>query len=385
VVAGHCLSLVCPKPGCEHKLSLEAKLLDNPTVVTGASGHLGANLVRRLVADERLVRAVLLPDDPAPALAGLDIERVPGNVLDEQSLREAFRGAATVFHLAGIISIEGGYGGKVAAVNVGGVHNAVEAALAEGVNRFVHCSSIHAFDPLPSRRAVDERRARPLNGGRAAYDRSKAAGEVELRKAARRGLDAVTINPTGVIGPYDFQPSRMGQVLLMIRAGRLPVLPDGGFNWVDVRDVVEALLLGETKGRFGESYIAAGHWQSMRDLAEMAAAVTGARVPPVIPMGIARFGAPLVGFVDHRLGRAPLFTSESVRALRTYRHVDHAKATRVLGYMPRPTSDTIEDIYRWFAEAGVIEEVRAPRLGVGAFLRAWWGSVGRKRARRQSV
>ncbi|GBE21070.1 MAG TPA: NAD-dependent epimerase/dehydratase family protein [Actinobacteria bacterium] len=359
--------------------------MNNLAVVTGASGHLGANLVRRLIADERPVRVVLLPDDPAPALAGLDIERVAGDVLDEQSLRRAFRGAATVFHLAGIISIEGGYGGKVVAVNVGGVRNAAEAALAERVDRFVHCSSIHAFDPLPLRRAVDERRARPLNGGRAAYDRSKAAGEVELHKVVERGLDAVTINPTGVIGPYDFQPSRMGRVLLMMRAGRLPVLPDGGFNWVDVRDVAEALLLGETKARAGESYIAAGHWQSMRDIAELVAAVTGTRVPPVIPMGIARFGAPLVGFVDRRLGRDPLFTAESVRALRTYRHIDHAKATRTFGYMPRPTRDTIEDVYRWFAEAGVIEGVRAPRLGVGASLRAWWGSVSRKGVRRQSV
>lgn len=344
-------------------------------VVTGASGHLGANLVRALIAAERRVRVVLIPGDTTPALQGLDVERVEGNVLEPESLRYAFRDASTVFHLAGIISIENRYQEHVLAVNIQGVRNAAVAALREGVQRFVHCSSIHAFDPVPLRRAIDERRHRPLNGGRAVYDRSKAAGEAELRKVVDDGLDAVTINPTGIIGPYDYQPSRMGRVLLMLREGRLPALPRGGFNWVDARDVAEAILLAEANGRKGESYIAAGHWQSIRDLAELVAAVTGSRVPAGVPMGIARLGIPLIGAVDSRLGRDPLFTSESLRALRTYRHIDHAKATRMLGYMPRPTRDSIEDTFRWFAETGVIERIAAPRSRARESIRAWWRGV----------
>lgn len=355
--------------------TLVVKMSKDLAVVTGASGHLGANLVRALLDRGRPVRVVQLPSDPTPALEGLAVERVTGDVLDESSLRRAFHGAGTVFHLAGIISIEGGRLGKVRAVNVGGVRNSAEVARAEGVRRFVHCSSIHAFDPVPLRRAVDEHRRRPLNGGRAAYDRSKAGGEAELRKSVERGLDAVTVNPTGIIGPYDFQPSRMGRVFLMMRAGKLPALPDGGFNWVDVRDVVDALLLAETRGVRGESYIAAGHWQSMRDLAELVSAVTGSRVPPIVPMGLARLGIPLVGAVDRRLGRDPLFTSESLGALRAYRHIDHAKATRILGYMPRPTRETVEGLFLWFAETGVIERVEAPRFRIRTSLHAWWRGV----------
>ena len=195
----------------------------------------------------------------------------------------------------------------------------------------------------------------------------------------------MTVNPTGIIGPYDFQPSRMGRVLLMMRAGKLPALPDGGFNWVDVRDVVEALLLAEVHGERGESYIAAGHWQSMRDLAELVSAVTGSRVPPVVPMGLARLGIPLVGVVDRRLGRDPLFTSESLRALRTYRHIDHAKATRVLGYMPRPTRNSVEDVFRWFAETGAIDHIEAPRFRIRASLRAWWRGVTSRGFGRESA
>lgn len=350
-------------------------------VVTGASGHLGNNLVRRLLDDGRRVRVVLLPGDSAPALAGLDVERVTADVLDVESLRFAFRGAATVFHLAGIISIAGGLGGKVDAINVGGVRNAAEAALAEGVDRFVHCSSIHAFSPEPLRRPIDERRLRPFHRSRAAYDRSKAAGEAELAKVVARGLHAVTVNPTGIIGPYDVGPSRMGKVLLMLRAGKLPLVPDGGFNWVDVRDAADALVRAERHGHTGESYIASGHWQSLRDLAELVHEVTGARVPPTIPMAVARLGVPIVSFLDRRLGREPLFTAESLRALRTYRDVDHSKATRELGYMPRPTVATIEDTFRWFAEAGVIDSVRVSRPGIERF-RAWWRTVSGQGVRR---
>ncbi len=355
--------------------------MSEPVAVTGASGHLGNNLVRRLLADGRQVRVVLLPDDPAPALEGLAVERVSGDVLDPDSLRSAFRGAATVFHLAGVISIAGGMGGKVDAINVAGVRNAAEAALAEGVGRFVHCSSIHAFSAEPLRRPIDERRRRPFHRGRAAYDRSKAAGEAKLADVVADGLDAVTVNPTGIIGPYDFGPSRMGKVLLMLRAGRLPVVPDGGFNWVDVRDVADALIRAEHHGQTGESYIASGHWQSLHDIAELVHEVTGARVPATISMAVARLGVPFVSFFDHRLGREPLFTAESLYALRTYRDVDHSKATRELGYMPRPTLETIEDTFRWFAEAGVIDSVRVSRPGLRR-IRAWWRTATGRGVRR---
>jgi hypothetical protein len=102
-------------------------------------------------------------------------------------------------------------------------------------------------------------------------------------------------------------------------------------------------------------------------------------------MGLARLGIPLVGVVDQRLGRDPLFTTESLRALRTYRHIDHAKATRSLGYMPRPTRETVEGLFLWFAETGVIERIEAPRFRIRASLRAWWRGVTGRGVGRQSA
>lgn len=170
------------------------------TVVTGACGHLGNNLVRRLLAEGRRVRAVDLA--PSRSLEDLDVEFVSADVLDADSMRKAFARAEVVYHLAARISISGDPSGEVWVTNVRGVRNAAEAALACGVQRLVHCSSVHAFDlERCTGGIVDESSPRSVRPGLPAYDRSKAAGEAELRRVVSRGLGAVVVNPTGVIGP----------------------------------------------------------------------------------------------------------------------------------------------------------------------------------------
>ena len=210
------------------------------TVVTGASGFLGGAVVRALLADNREVRAVDLVK--GPTLDGLDVEFRVGNVLDPESLSTAFAGADSVCHLVALISIAGDPTGQVRRINVDGVRNVAQAALESGVSRMVHCSSVHAYDLETGGRSVTEESPRSTAPGLPAYDRSKAAGEVELRKVIEEGLDAVVVNPTGIIGPYDYAPSRMGQVFTAMFSGKLPALIHGGFDWVDSRDVANSLV-----------------------------------------------------------------------------------------------------------------------------------------------
>ena len=327
-------------------------------VVTGASGHVGANLVRALLARGRRVRAVV--NTESRALDGLDIERVPGDVRNPESLHRVFDGAEVVYHLAARISISGDQGGLVRAVNVDGVRNVARAALASRVRRFVHCSSIHAFR-LDQGRPIDESSARADHDGSAAYDRSKAAGEQEIRRAIDEGLDGVIVNPTGILGPFDFGPSRMGRVLLLLRKRKMPGLVRGGFNWVDVRDVVDGLLRAFDRGRTGENYILSGHWHPMLEIAKLAEEVTGATAPRlVVPMLLARASAPWASLVDTLTGSEPLFTSEGLAALRAHRVVDGSKATRELGYSARPIRDAIAAAYQWFDSH---ESTRPPGRG----------------------
>lgn len=324
-------------------------------VVTGASGHLGANLVRRLL--ERGDRVRVLLRRRSRAVEGLDVEVARGDVLDPESLRAAFTGMEIVFHLAGLVSIQGDPGGMVTAVNVTGAENAARAALDCGVRRLVHCSSVHAFDLAADRGPLDETAPLVPPGSRrhSAYDLSKAEGERRVRAVVGRGLNAVVVNPTGVFGPCDFEPSRMGQFLVRLHRGTLPALVVGGFDFVDVRDVAEGMVAAAERGATGESYLLGGHFWPIRALAGLAAEVSGRRHRrPTLPMWAARLGVPFLRLAAAAARTEPLYTAESLAVLRAGRPVDHSKAQRHLGYVPRPTAESVADTYRWFAARGMI-------------------------------
>ncbi len=331
-----------------------------PALVTGGSGHLGANLVRQLLSAGRRVR-VLVFDETRP-FEGLDVERVAGDVTDDGSLARAFRGAGVVYHLAALVSITGPQRGRVDAVNVGGTRNVVRACLAEGVGRLVHFSSIHAFRQFPLDEPLDESRGPSDAGAAPAYDHSKARAEREVLQGVASGLDAVILNPTAVIGPYDFAPSHMGRVLIDLKRGALPALVAGGFDWVDARDVCAAAIVAAEKGRRGERYLLSGTYLSVPDLAALVAEVGGARAPRIVlPQWLVQPLAPVAELLGRLSGREPGLTRDSMLALRTGNPVvRHDKARAELGYAPRPLRTTVADTLRWFREAGRIE--RADRI-----------------------
>lgn len=333
------------------------------TVVTGATGHIGANLVRALLDEGRRLRVVVRED--TRAIDGLDVERVRADVLDPASLERAFEGAETVFHLAAVISILGDPGGQMQRVNVEGVRNVAAACLGRGVRRLVHFSSIHALSHRPQDAPVDERRA-PADGSAAtmAYDRSKAGGEREIQAAIARGLDAVIVNPTSVLGPHDHKPSLMGQMLLDLYHGRFPALIDGGFDWVDARDVVQGALAAERLGVKGERYLLSGKWAPVRELARTAAEVADIKLPRFdAPMWLARFGAPFAEVWGKLTGRRVLFTRSSLTALRNHKLVESAKARAALGYTSRPLAETLRDAYVWFEREGRLARPLPRRAG----------------------
>lgn len=320
-------------------------------VVTGAAGHVGANLVRALLAQGRPTRALVHVD--RQAVQRLDIEVIEGDICDLESLFDAFTGAEVVYHLAAHISLLKDKWPLLESVNVIGTRNVVEACLYCGVRRLVHFSSIHTMTQEPMGIPVDE--SRPLVESRHCppYDRSKVAGEKEVRKGIEMGLDAIIINPTAIIGPHDYKPSHFGEALLALAHGKLPALVAGGFDWVDVRDVIEGAMRAEERAPTGAKYLLSGHWVSLRDLAGLVEEITGIPAPSfVCPMWLARIGAPIITAFDRLTSRRPLYTSVSMKALRSNRNISHERATRELDYHPRPLRETLIDTLRWFEETG---------------------------------
>jgi len=322
-------------------------------VVTGASGHLGGNLVRALLSQGRVVRALIHRD--RRSLAGLDVETCPGDVCDPASLRRAFQGADVVYHAAGHISILRDDWPLLERTNVLGMRNVLAAVRACGVRRLVHFSSIDALEQEPLDQPVDESRPLVSSPHAPPYDRSKALGERELRRAVEQGLDAVILYPTSIIGPYDWRPSHVGDVLLALCRRRLPALVSGGFDWVDVRDVAAGALQAERLAPPGGRYLLSGHWRSVQDLARQVQDLSGVPVPRLVaPLGLARLGAPLATWYCRSTGRRPLFTVVALQALHSNHNISHARATAEFGYQPRPFRDTLADTLTWFAQEGYL-------------------------------
>lgn len=321
-----------------------------PVVVTGASGHLGANLVRTLLDRGEQVRVLVHRSSAALAEIEDRLERVEGSVCEPESLGPAFAGADRVYHLAGVISIDGDPDGRVHRVNVEGTRNVARACLERGVARLVHVSSVHAFDMDPRDEVLDETRRQVADSPRhSAYDRSKALGERAVREAVDQGLDAVIVNPTGIMGPVDHGPSRLGQLLRELASNKLPALLDGGFDFVDVRDIVDGTLAAAERGRAGENYILGNTWHSLRELAELVASVSGARPPILItPVWAARLGIPFARVAAKLSNTEPLFTRESLEVLVSNRSISSGKARAELGYSPRPLAQTVADTLDWF-------------------------------------
>lgn len=320
-------------------------------MVTGASGHVGANLVRALLAQGRRVRCLIHYD--RRAIDGLEVEIVEGDVCDRVSLCRAFAGADVVYHLAGHISISMADWSLVERINVTGAGNVVEACLSCGVHRLVHFSSIHAFSQEPLDCTLDELRSAVDSRHCPPYDRSKAAGELEIRRGIERGLDAIIINPTAIIGPYDYKPSHFGEALLAMAQRKLPALVEGGFDWVDVRDVVEGAIRAEKKAPTGSRYLLSGHWVALRDVAVQVAEVVGIAPPHLtLPLGLAYLGVPFSAAYSRLTGKRPLYTTASLKAMRSNRCISHEKATRELGYQPRLFRETLVDTLSWFEENG---------------------------------
>jgi dihydroflavonol-4-reductase len=319
-------------------------------LVTGATGHIGNVLVRKLLGRGEKVRALIPAKESRAPLKGLDVETVEGDVLDLDSVFASMRGIRGVFHLAGVISIMPGANPFVRRVNVDGTKNILHAAKETGMEKVVYTSSIHAIQRAENG-VIDESLPYDSDNPYGAYDRSKAEATLEVLNAARAGLEAVVACPTGVIGPYDYRGSMMGSVIHDAAAARPSFYVDGAYDFVDVRDVANGLISAAENGKRGESYILSGNKISVRYLLETIREITGRGFFQMkIPFDLAKFAAYFTPMYYRLAHATPRFTPYSLEVLKSNSNISHAKATRELDYKPRSMYQTISDTVKWFLE-----------------------------------
>jgi len=317
-------------------------------LVTGATGHIGNVLVRELCDQGYKVRAFVLPGESLRPLEGVDVEILEGNVLDPESLDRAMRGVEGVFHLAGIISIMPGDDERVRRVNVDGTLNVIAAMRKAGVRRMLHTSSIHALKRVEDCR-MDESLPFDPNNPVGAYDRTKAEASLAVLAAVNKGLNAVIVCPTGVIGPNDYLGSELGQLIFGWLKKGVSLLIDGAYDFVDVRDVARGMILAYQNGAPGSVYILGGEQMEITRLQQMVRDIAGLKAQVLkIPAKLAMFFTNFTPMYYRITRTKPRFTRYSLVTVMGNSNISSDRARRELGYKPRRLQETLRDTVHWW-------------------------------------
>lgn len=334
------------------------------TLLTGATGHLGANLVRRLVADGRDVRVLLRAKDEPENVAvdGLPVEIAYGDLRDPAAVRAAMQGIGAVYHAAAKIQTFVGGERDIYDTNVLGTRNVLRAARDAGAGRVVVTGSLSAVGITPDRASNEDDPFYPFDK-HLPYGFTKAFVEHECWKACAEGQDVVVATSCAILGPHDYIPSRMGAMVRDFANGKMMAYLPGGFDFVAARDISEGHVLAMEKGKAGQKYIFSSEFVEVDDMMGMLERITGRprpalRLSPAVMNAIAHVSSfVLTNFFPKVPQR---FTPFAVRFLQLRRRADTGKAQRELGYRPTRVEDALREAYEHFVERGLVPSPLVP-------------------------
>ena len=220
-----------------------------------------------------------------------------------------------------------------------------------GVGKLVYVSSVHAIPEKPKGTEIAETTTFAPELVRGDYAKSKAMATALVLQAAKEGLNASVVFPSGIIGPGDLGKGSITNMLLSFLAGKLPLAVKGGYDFVDVRDVASGVIACAEHGLPGQGYILSGHYATIRDILELVKkTVNLRRSVSYLPISFAKLVAPIFEKIS-LLRREPLyFTPYSIAVLDSNGAFSRSAALTALGYTPRPLSSTIRDTVVWLKE-----------------------------------
>jgi dihydroflavonol-4-reductase len=327
-------------------------------IVTGAAGHLGSFIVKLLLEQGKQVRALVLPGEICPGF--IDENRnlltvYTGNVCQPDSLAPMFEGGTQegfiVIHCAAIITLAKKENRRVFDVNAGGTANIVEACGKYKARRLVYVSSVHAIPPLPRGQIMREVESFDPGAVPGYYDKTKAIATQLVLDAARNGLDAVVVHPSGIIGPYGLPTGNMAQLIMRYVRGKLWAATRGGFDFVDVRDVARGVIAAAVEGVSGECYILSNRYIALTEMFDtLSEASARKKLRLYLPSWIVKTFAPFAEAYYRLARRTPLFTRYSLETLSGNATYSHEKASMALGYSTRSLIETLTDTVRWIKE-----------------------------------
>ncbi len=318
-------------------------------LVTGATGHLGNTIVRKLAANNCKVRALVMEDDKNIGIIENYAQLFYGDIRIGNTLEAFFDCPSTddiyVIHCADIIPESSRFDQTVWDTNVVGTKNIINYCKTFHVKRMVLVSSVSAI-PEPAdggtTTEITDFSTKSVSG---MYAKTKAAASMIVMDACREGLNASIVHPSALLGPGDYGRGPLAELIASYIHGRLPAGIKGGYDFVDVRDVAEGTLACLEKGRQGECYILSNRYYTLKELFSIIHDLSGVReVYLTLPSWVMRMSQPAVRLSSLITRKKPLYSDYSIQILNSHCVFSHAKATEELGYHPRDMHETLSDM-----------------------------------------
>lgn len=321
--------------------------------VTGATGFIGASLVRELLKEGYSVKALVRPSSNRRNLAGLDLEAWEGDLRDSASLMRGLAGCDTLYHAAADYRLWARDPAEIYETNIDGTRNIMEAALKRGLSRVVYTSSVATLgnpgNAVPGKETTPVTFANMIGH----YKKSKFLAEREVESFVARGVPLVIVNPATVIGEMDVKPTPTGKIIVDFLNRRMPAYLDTGLNLIDVEDCARGHILAARHGRIGEKYILGNENLTLRQILALLAESTGLTAPKVrLPYTPILIAAYVNETISRWTGIAPLIPLAGVQMAGKHMYFDSSKAVHELGLPQNPVAEAIHRAVAWFRSNG---------------------------------
>lgn len=323
------------------------------TFVTGATGFIGASIVRELLRDDREVRALVRKGSDTSNLAGLDVELWRGDLRDRAGLKQGLQGCDVLYHAAADYRLWTRDPAEMYRINVDGTTAILEAALENGISRVVYTSSVGTLgnpgDGTPGGEDTPVSFADMVGH----YKKSKFLAERQAEKFVERGLPLTIVNPSTPVGPLDIKPTPTGRIIVDFLNRRMPAYLDTGLNIIAVEDCARGHILAEQNGQVGRKYILGNSNLTLREIFAMLAEITGLPAPKIrLPYKPILLAAYVNEGISRLTGREPLIPLAGVQMAAKFMYFDSSRAIRELGLPQTPVHDALQRAVGWFRQNG---------------------------------
>lgn len=321
------------------------------TFITGATGFIGASIVRELLRDGREVRVLVRPGSDTSNLTGLDVEIHRGDLRDSASLESGLRGCHVLYHAAADYRLWTRTPQEMYRINVDGTAAILEAALRNGLSKVVYTSSVGTLGNPGNGTPGSETTAVSLADMVGHYKKSKFLAEREAEKFIARGLPVVIVNPSTPIGPLDIKPTPTGKIIVDFLRRKMPAYLDTGLNIIAVEDCARGHILAEQQGRIGQKYILGNTNLTLRDIFCQLEEITGLSAPrvrlPYTPILLAAYVNEAIAKIT---GKEPLIPLAGVQMAAKFMYFDSSRAVRELGLPQTPVKEALRRAVEWFRD-----------------------------------